>query len=76
MSNSPRIGLPYLDAAQAPKHVTMNEALARLNIVAASRVETMASMSPPVSPVDGDGHIVPVRQAVPGPGRTEGWRSS
>jgi hypothetical protein len=60
MSNSPRIGLPYLDAAQAPKHVTMNEALARFDIVAASRVETMASMSPPVSPVDGDGHIVPV----------------
>ncbi len=34
MSNSPRIGLPLLDAAQAQKHVTMNEALARLDVVA------------------------------------------
>jgi hypothetical protein len=59
MSNSPRIGLPYLDAAQAQKHVTMNEALARLDIAAAARVETMALASPPVSPAEGEGHIVP-----------------
>ena len=59
MSNSPRIGLPYLDAAQAQKHVTMNEALARLDTAAASRVETMALASPPASPVEGEAHIVP-----------------
>ena len=59
MSNSPRIGLPYLDAAQAQKHVTMNEALARLDVVAAARVETMALAFPPVSPADGEGHLVP-----------------
>lgn len=59
MGNSPRIGLPYLDAAQAQKHVTMNEALARLDMVAAARVETMALASPPGSPVDGEGHLVP-----------------
>lgn len=59
MSNSPRIGLPYLDAAQAQKHVTMNEALARLDLVAAARVETMTLASPPPAPVDGEGHIVP-----------------
>ena len=59
MSNSPRIGLPYLDAAQAQKHVTMNEALARLDIVAAARVETRALASPPVSPLEGEAHIVP-----------------
>jgi hypothetical protein len=59
MSNSPRIGLPYLDAAQAQKHVTMNEALARLDIFAAARVETMALVSPPASPAEGEGHIVP-----------------
>jgi hypothetical protein len=59
MSNSPRIGLPYLDAAQAQKHVTMNEALARLDLVAAARVETIALATPPVSPADGDGHLVP-----------------
>ena len=59
MSNSPRIGLPYLDAAQAQKHVTMNEALARLDIVSAARVETRAQASPPVSPLEGEAHIVP-----------------
>ena len=59
MSNSPRIGLPYLDAAQAQKHVTMNEALARLDIFAAGRVETMALASPSASPAEGEGHIVP-----------------
>lgn len=58
MSNSPRPGLPYLDAAQAQKHVTMNEALARLDVVSAGRVETMGLGSPPVAPVEGEAHIV------------------
>ena len=60
MSNSLRIGLPYLDAAQAQKHVTMNEALARLDMAAAARAETMALATPPASPADGEAHIVPV----------------
>lgn len=59
MSNSLRIGLPFLDAAQAQKHVTMNEALARLDMAAAARVETMALASPPAAPVDGEAHLVP-----------------
>ena len=59
MSNSPRIGLPYLDAAQAQKHVTMNEALARLDVVAAARVETMALVSLPAAPGEGEAHLVP-----------------
>ena len=59
MSNSPRIGLPFLDAAQAQKHVTMNEALARLDMAAAARVETMALASPPANPSEGDAHLVP-----------------
>lgn len=59
MSNSPRIGLTYLDAAQAQKHVTVNEALARLDAVAAGRAETMALASPPGSPSEGEAHIVP-----------------
>jgi hypothetical protein len=58
MSNSPQIGLPFLDAAQAQKHVTMNEALARLDTISAARVETRELVSPPVSPVDGEAHIV------------------
>jgi len=59
MSNSPRIGLPYLDAAQAQKHVTMNEALARLDVVAAARAETMTLTSPPATPGEGEAHLVP-----------------
>jgi hypothetical protein len=59
MSNSPRIGLPFLDAAQAQKHVTMNAALARLDMVGAARVETMGLASVPVSPVEGEAHLVP-----------------
>ena len=59
MSNSPRIGLPFLDAAQAQKHVTMNEALARLDVVAGARVETMALASPPAAPNEGEAHLVP-----------------
>lgn len=59
MSNSPRIGLPYLDAAQAQKHVTMNESLARLDVVGAGRAETMALASPPGASSEGDAHIVP-----------------
>ena len=53
MGNSARIGLPFLDAAQAQKHVTMNEALARLDMVAAARVETMALVIPLMSPMSG-----------------------
>ena len=59
MSNSPRIGLPLLDAAQAQKHVTMNEALARLDMVVAARVETMALLSTPATPAEGEAHLVP-----------------
>ena len=66
MSNSPRIGLPYLDAAQAQKHVTMNEALARLDVVGAGRAETITLASPSASPSEGDAHIVP-------PGASGAW---
>jgi hypothetical protein len=59
MSNSARIGLPFLDAAQAQKHVTMNDALALLDAAAAARVETMATAFPPPVPADGEAHIVP-----------------
>ncbi len=58
MSNSPRIGLQYLDAAQAQKHVTVNEALARLDVAAAGQVADMDLSSPPVSPAEGSAHIV------------------
>ncbi len=58
MADTPRIRLPLLDAAQAQKHVTVNEALARLDVVAAARVETMMLTAPPGTPADGEAHLV------------------
>lgn len=58
MANSARIGLPFLDAAQAQKHVTVNEALARLDMAASARVETMGTNMPPAAPTEGEAHIV------------------
>lgn len=58
MSNSARIGLPFLDAAQAQKHVTVNEALALLDAATAGRAETMDLTSPPGAPAEGEAHVV------------------
>lgn len=66
MNSSPRLGLLYLDAAQAQKHVTVNEALARLDMACAARIESMSLTVPPQSPVEGDAHIV-------ASGATDAW---
>lgn len=66
MSNTSRFRLPFLDAAQAQKHVTVNEALARVDALAAAQVETLGGVSPPSAPVDGEVHIV-------GTGATGAW---
>ncbi|MEM7525135.1 MAG: DUF2793 domain-containing protein, partial [Pseudomonadota bacterium] len=60
MSDSPNLSLPYLAAAQAQKHVTMNEALARLDALAAPFALSADLVIPPVAAVDGDTYIVPV----------------
>lgn len=58
MSNSARIGLPLLDAAQAQKHVTVNESFVRLDVVAAGQVQTVGQTAPPATPTEGEAHIV------------------
>lgn len=58
MAETTRIRLPYLDAAQAQKHVTVNEALARLDMAAAGRAETMTLTAPPASPAEGEAHLI------------------
>ncbi|NCU20832.1 DUF2793 domain-containing protein [Phaeovulum veldkampii] len=59
MTETNRLGLPLLQAAQAQKHVTVNEALLRLdgmvNLVLASRSLT----TPPAVVLDGACHGVP-----------------
>ena len=47
MFDSPHLNLPFLDGAQAQKHVTVNEALARLDAFATGRVESLGQTTPP-----------------------------
>ena len=50
--------LPYILASQAQKHVTHNEALRLLDAMVQLSVLDRDLTSPPVSPADGDRHIV------------------
>lgn len=58
MSNSPNLALPYLAAAQAQKHVTVNEALRALDALVQIAVESAELSTPPGSPADGQRWIV------------------
>ena len=53
MTETPRFALPLIEAAQAQKHVTVNEALARADALAAGRVEALALTTPPADPGEG-----------------------
>jgi hypothetical protein len=66
MSDTPRFFMPLLDAAQAQKHVTVNEALSRADALAAGRVERRDLAAPPASAADGEAFIV-------GQGATGEW---
>ncbi len=50
--------LPYILASQAQKHVTHNEALRLLDAIVQLSVLDRTRTAPPVSPADGDRHIV------------------
>lgn len=56
---SPRLGLPYLAASQAQKHVIVNEALMRLDGLVQTAVESRAAAVQPASPADGALYILP-----------------
>ena len=56
---TPRLELPYLAAAQAQKHVTVNEGLARLDALVQCAVISRTTAAEPVSPVDGALYILP-----------------
>ncbi|WP_428547420.1 DUF2793 domain-containing protein [Profundibacter sp.] len=51
---SPNLALPLLSAAQAQKHVTVNDALSRLDGLVQLSVKDRNLAAPPASPVDGD----------------------
>lgn len=59
MEMSPRIALSYLAPQQAQKHVTVNEALRRLDAVVALSVKSRTVAAEPASPADGDAYILP-----------------
>ncbi len=56
--SSPLLSLPYIQPAQAQKHVTHNEALRRLDALVQLSVESRTLIEPPVSPADGARFIV------------------
>ena len=66
---TPNLALPLLAAAQAQKHITVNEALARLDGLVQLTVKNRDLTVPPVSPVDGERHIV----AAGATGAWAGW---
>jgi hypothetical protein len=53
-ATSPLLALPYLQPAQAQKHVTHNEALQLLDAMVQLRVQGWGVTLPPVSPAAGD----------------------
>lgn len=56
---TPRLGLSELVAAQAQKHVTVNENLIMLDALCDCYLTSMALATPPSSPSDGDCYLVP-----------------
>lgn len=57
MSQSSNLSLPFLEAGQAQKHVTLNEALRLLDALVQLAVESVTS-APPAEPEEGERHIV------------------
>lgn len=58
--NSARLTLPYLAAGQMQKHVTLNEALTRLDALVQAAVVSRTTAEQPADPDDGDLHILPM----------------
>src|SRR4051812_42018989 len=62
MSDSARLGLPYLAAAQSQKHVTHNDALQILDGLVHCAVLERGRAAPPDAPAEGDRYLL---QAAP-----------
>lgn len=57
MTDTPRLSLPVIEAAQAQKHVTHNEALVLLDALVQLGVESRTLATPPSSPAEGACYI-------------------
>jgi Protein of unknown function (DUF2793) len=60
MADTPNLVLPYLAANQSQKHVTVNEALRRLDALVQITVQSAALAAPPGSPTEGQRWIIAV----------------
>jgi hypothetical protein len=69
MADSTHLKLPYIDANQAQKHVTHNEAVRLLDALVQMAVLSRTVTTPPATPADGDRYIV----ASGGTGAWAGW---
>lgn len=58
MADTPNLVLPYLAANQSQKHVTVNEALRRLDALVQITVQSAALAAPPGSPTEGQRWIL------------------
>lgn len=58
MTFSPRLSLPYLAPQQAQKHVTVNEAIRRLDALLQLVVKSRGVTSEPNAPAEGDAYIL------------------
>ena len=70
--DTPNLALPYILPGQAQKHVTHNEALRLLDAMVQLAVLDRTRTAPPVSPAEGDRHLV----ASGATGAWEGWDGS
>lgn len=59
MANTPNLGLPYISASQAQKHVTHNEAIAALDTLVQLAVKSASVATPPEGDPEGARYIVP-----------------
>jgi len=66
MTDTPRLALPAIEAAQAQKHVTHNEALVLLDALTHLAAESRTLSAPPGQPGEGTSYI-------PAPGASGAW---
>lgn len=66
MSETTRLALPMLAAAQAQKHLTLNDAFAALDALVHLSARDRDRAAPPASPAEGDRHLV-------APGASGAW---
>lgn len=59
MDQTARLDLPLIVSGQALKHVTHNEALARLDMLVQPVVTSASLTTPPASPIEGEAFLVP-----------------